>query len=112
METRLRTTRTLKVTEIKVTPEESAQLAQLSADPRYLALLNVMERACIEFDTAHLNTAVSEPEAVLGGHCLSKGVWLFFQYVQRQVLNASLTQPEDELEQPPARLEDVIQGVE
>lgn len=113
MEARLRTTRTLKVTDIEVTPEEIAQLAQLAADPRYVALLNVMERACISIDTAHLNTPVGDPESVLGGHCLSKGVWLFFTYVQKQVLNASYTgAQEDDVEQSPASLEEVIQGVE
>jgi hypothetical protein len=113
MEARLRTTRTLKVTEVQVTPEETAQLVQLLVDPRYIALLNVMERACIEIDTAHLNTPVSDPEAVLGGHCLSKGVWLFFTYIQKQVLNASYTGlKEDNGKQSPASLEEVIQGVE
>jgi hypothetical protein len=112
MEARLRTTRTLKVTEIIVTDEEKAQLAQLAADPRYEALLNVMERGCIELETAHFNSNVGDPEAVLGGHCLAKGVWLFFTYVQKQVLNASYTSSEDEGQQAPAKLEDVIQGVE
>jgi hypothetical protein len=112
MEARLRTTRTLKVTEIIVTDEEKAQLAQLAADPRYQALLNVMERSCIELETAHFNLPVGDPEAVLGGHCLTKGVWLFFTYVQKQVLNASYTRTKEEGEETPASLEDVIQGVE
>jgi hypothetical protein len=112
MEARLRTTRTLKVTEIIVTDEEKEQLAQLAADPRYEALLNVMERGCIELETAHFNSNVGDPEAVLGGHCLAKGVWLFFTWVQKQVLNASYTSSTDEGQQAPAKLEDVIQGVE
>jgi hypothetical protein len=113
MELKLRSTRTLKVTEVKVTPEEQEFLFQLAMDPRYDALLNVMERGCIELETAHLNTSPGEPEAVLGGHCVAKAAWLFFIYVQKHVLNAYHTrtaeQPEEET--TPALLDDLLQGV-
>lgn len=116
MEPRIRTTRTLKVTEVIVTPEEREQLAQLYPDPRYKALLDVMERACIEIETAHLNTPMGNPEEILGGHCMSKGVWLFFQYIQKQVavafnINEAENSGEEGENPPPATLNDVLQGV-
>jgi hypothetical protein len=111
MEIRLRTTRTLKVTEIRVSPEEKEFLAQLYTDPRYEALLNVMERACIEIETAHLNTSVGEPEAILGGHALAKSAWLFFTYCQKQVDNAYHTRTIDEPEVAAASLDEILQGV-
>jgi hypothetical protein len=112
VELKLRTARTLKVTEIRVTPEEQEFLSQLAMDPRYTALLDAMERGCIELETAHLNTSPGDPEAVLGGHCVAKAAWLFFIYVQKQVLNAYHTRtgpPEEEAQ--PAALDDILQGV-
>lgn len=113
MEIRIRTTRTLKVTEINLSPQEKENLAQLYDDPRYLALLDVMERACIALETAHLSSDVGNPEAILGGHAMAKSVWLFFTYVQRQINNAYQTR-EVEPETKPAEptLEEVLQGVE
>lgn len=112
MELRLRSTRTLKVTEITVSGEEREQLAQLGADPRYEALLNTMERACISLETAHLNTPVGDPETVLGGHLLCKGAWLFFAYIQKQVLNAVHTRDNQEETREEPSFDDIIQGVE
>lgn len=113
MDIRLRTSRTLKVTEIEVSSEAKELLAQLYQDPRYEALLDVMERACISLETAHLNTSVGQPEEILGGHALSKGSWLFFTYVQKQVQNAYNTRTKDEdAEQSPPSLEEMIQGTE
>ncbi|HEY2351068.1 MAG TPA: hypothetical protein VGH83_01075 [Candidatus Acidoferrum sp.] len=112
MELKLRSTRTLKVTEARPTPEEFELLAQLSMDPRYDALVNVMERACIELDTGLVNVSTAEPEAVLGAHCVSKAAWLFFIYVQKQVLNAYHTRQGESgepVEQP--SLNDLLQGV-
>ncbi len=111
MEIKLRTTRTLKVTEVRLTDEQMAQLADLSMDTRYETLLDVMERACIELETAHLNTDVGSPEAVLGGHCMAKAVWLFFAYVQKQVLNARHTRTGGEEHNESPSLDDVLQGV-
>jgi len=108
----VRTTRTLRVTEQKLTPEEVGQLAELAMDPRYESLLNVMERACISIDTAHLETPSGDPEAVMGGHCVSKAAWAFFLYVQKQVQNAYLTRTgEEEENRPAASLDDLLQGV-
>lgn len=112
MELKLRTTRTLKVTEVRLTPEEQVQLCDLALDPRYQALLNVMERACIELETAHFNTSVGDPEAVLGGHCLAKASWLFFTYVQKQVLNAYNNRAGDESETRAPSFEEMVQGLE
>jgi hypothetical protein len=112
MELKVRTTRTLKVTELAVTPEERTALANLYGNPDYQALLDVMERGCIELETAHFNTDIGHPEAVLGGHCLTKGVWQFFAYVQKQVLNAYNSRMADDDQSEPPSLNDVIQGVE
>lgn len=112
MEIRLRTTRTLKVTELKISPEERAGLAQLFNDPRYENLLNVMERACIELETAHFNTSVGNPEEILGGHAVAKAAWLFFTYVQKQVCNAYNTIEPEEGQAPEASLDEMLQGVQ
>lgn len=108
----IRKTRTLKVTEVRVPPEEIEHLAQLALDPRYQALLNVMERSCIELDTALLNVPANEPEAVLGGHCISKAAWLFFVYMQKQVQNALYSRTGESEEGSRPSLEEMIQGVE
>jgi hypothetical protein len=112
MELKIRTTRTLKVTEVQVSAEEQESLAQLALDPRYISLLNVMERGCIELETAHFNSPVGEPESVLGGHCVAKAAWLFFIYVQKAVMTAynCRTGPDEETE--PAQLDDVLQGIQ
>lgn len=112
MEVRLRTTRTLKVTEFELSPDKKEQLAQLYDDPRYIALLDALEMACISLETAHLNTGVGNPEEILGGHALAKSAWLVFTYVQKLVSNAYHTRTSDEAESPPPSLEDLIQGVE
>ena len=112
MELKIRTTRTLKVTEVVVSPEAKEMMAQLYMDARYEVLLDVMERACIELETAHFNTSPGDPEAVLGGHCMTKAAWLFFAYIQKQVFNAYSTRTGDEDENPPeASLDDMIQGI-
>lgn len=112
MEARIRKARTLKVTEVAISPEERAGLAQLYLDPRYEFLLNVMERACIELETAHFNTALGDPEAILGGHAVAKAAWLFFTWVQKSVLNAYNTREgEPEGVEPPS-WEEMLQGVE
>jgi hypothetical protein len=112
LEPTIRKTRTLKVTEIKLTEEELTDIALLFTDPRYQSLLNVMERACISIDTAHLDTPTGEVETVLGGHCVAKAGWLFFQYVQKQVYSAyhTRTQMEEPAEKP--SFADLVQGVE
>lgn len=113
MEVRLRTTRTLKVTEPKVSDEELQALADLYQDSRYEALLNVMERACIETETAHFNTAASDPEAVLGGHLVCKASWKFFIYVQKAIRSAWIARQSDDKQVPQGTsLNDMLQGVE
>lgn len=111
MEVKIRTTRTLKVTEEKISEEDRALIAQLFMDPRYIALVNVMERSCIALDTCFVNAPVGQPEEILGAHAVSKAAWLFFTYVQKQVLNCYTMQPADEEEGPPPSLNDVLQGV-
>lgn len=112
MEVLVRTARTLKVTEQRLSPEEQGQLAELALDPRYQALVNVMERACIEIDTGHLNTPPGNPEEVLGGHCVAKAAWSFFVYVQRQVQNAyNARAGESDENQTPVEIDDWLQGV-
>jgi hypothetical protein len=111
MEVKLRTTRTLKVTEEKISDEERAMLAQLFMDPRYIALVNVMERSCIALDGCFINAPVGNPEEILGAHAVSRAAWLFFTYVQRQVLNCYNMQPGEEEEVPEPSLNDILQGV-
>jgi hypothetical protein len=112
MEQRARSTRTLKVTEVVISPAERALLIDLAGDPRYEALLNVMERACIALETAHFNTSTGDVESILGGHAMAKASWLFFTYVQKQVTNAfNSRMVEDDTEPQPARLDDILQGV-
>lgn len=114
MELRQRKTRTLKVTDIKVSDEERMQLADLYQDARYEALLNLMERGCIELETAHFNTSVGDPEAVLGGHLMAKASWLFFQYIQKWVAYAYNAREADrrQAEEPEPSFEDMVQSVE
>lgn len=108
----IRKTRTLKVTELEIPPEQREMLAQLALDPRYEALLDVMERSCIQLDTSLINVSVGEPEAILGAHAVSKAGWLFFTYVQRQVMTAYHTRAGEPEDQEKPSLEDLIQGVE
>ena len=112
MQLTIRSTRSLKATEIMISNEERAHLAQLAMDPRYESLLSVMERACIQLDTAMINCSSGEPESVLGAHCVSKAGWLLFTYFQKQVLNCYNTQPGEQEEVSPPSLNDVLQGVE
>lgn len=114
MEVRIRKTRTLKVTEVKISEEEQEQLAQLYKDSRYEALLNVMERACIEMESAHFGVPMGEPEAILGGFAVAKACWFFFTYIQRQCQNAYLSRAaaDEGPEELPPTLEEVLQGVE
>lgn len=108
----IRTTRTLKVTEVKISPENQAQLANLYQNAEYQALLDVMEQGCIELETAHLNTPLGDPEAILGGHAVAKAAWLFFTYVQKQVARAYSSQIDRDEAGEPASLNDLLQGVE
>lgn len=112
MEPTIRKTRTLKVTEIKLSEEEISDIALLFTDPRYQSLLNVMERACISIDTAFLETPIGDVETVLGGHAVSKAAWKFFEYVQKQVFSAyhSRTQTAQPVEEP--TFADLVQSVE
>lgn len=87
-------------------------LAQLSIDPRYEALLDLMESACIELDTALINVPTGHPEEILGAHAVSKAAWLFFTYVQKMVLNSAYTRTRDDEATPPPTLEELVQGVE
>jgi len=113
MDIRVRTARTLKVTELRISDEEQQALADLYRDSRYEALLNVMERACIELETAHFNTSLGDPELILGGHAVTKAAWLLFTYFQRQVQNAYNSRTADE-EGPsiPPTLDEFLQGIE
>jgi hypothetical protein len=114
MDVRVRKTRTLKVTEVKISEEECELLAQLYKDSRYQALLNVMERACIEMESAHFSVPMGDPESILGGFAVAKACWYFFTYVQRQVHNCFSSRAADEEEGPiePPTLEEFIQSVE
>lgn len=107
----IRSTRTLKVTDVKLTQEQIVQLARLSLDPGYETLLNVMEAACISIDTALINAAPGQPEEVLGAHAISRAAWQFFTYVQKQVVYAYNSRAGDE-EVIPERpsMEDIFQG--
>jgi hypothetical protein len=111
MELKIRHTRTLKVTEVNPSREEQAQLAQLWGDPRYNALLNLMERTCIEIDSGLINAPVNDPEGVLGAQCVSKAAWIFFTYLQKKVLNAYQNREVDTEEAPQPQFEELIQGV-
>lgn len=114
MDVHVRKTRTLKVTEVKITEEEIIALADLFKDSRYEALLNVMERACIEMESAHFGTPMGDPEAILGGFAVTKACWWFFTYVQRQCHNAyqSRAAAPDEGPVEAPTLDEYLQGVE
>jgi hypothetical protein len=113
MEVRLRSTRTLKVTEVRPNELEQVHLADLYQDARYESLLNLMERACIELETGHFNTPLNDPEGILGGHILCKSAWLFFTYIQKWVQNSYHSRAAtEEVPQVEPTLEDMIQGVE
>jgi hypothetical protein len=108
----VRTTRTLKATDIKFTPEQIQQLARLSLDPGYQTLLDLMESACISIDTAMVNASPGQPEEVLGAHAVSRAAWLFFTYVQKQVVYAYNSRAGDSEEPAPSpSIEDILQGV-
>jgi hypothetical protein len=112
MEVRTRKTRTLKVTELTLTAEDRRNLAELHQDPRYASLLNVMERVCIELETAHFNTPVGDVETILGGHVMTKSAWLFFQFVQKMVLNCYNSREQEPEPEAAPSLEEMLQGVE
>lgn len=113
MEIRLRTTRTLKVTELQISAEAREHLARLYQSPEYEALLDVMERACISVETGLLNASIGLPEEILGAHAVAKAGWLFFTYTQQQVQNAYVSRDRGagEPTKEPS-LNDLIQGVE
>ena len=114
MEIRTRTTRTLKVTELKISDEEKELLAQLYKDSRYEALLNVLERACIEIETAHFSVSMGDPEAILGGFAVAKAAWKLFTFIQQQVYNAFISRAalDEGPEEEPPTLEETLQSVE
>lgn len=106
----IRTTRTLKATDIKLTPDQIVQLARLSLDPGYQALLDLMEASCISIDTALVNASPGQPEEVLGAHAVSRAAWLFFTYVQKQVAYAYNSRASDaENEAPRPSMDDLFQ---
>lgn len=84
----IRKERKLSVKDQKLSDEEKNNLALLFTDPRYESLLDVMERACIEQETALINAPGEEPERILAEHALAKAFWKVFVYVQNQVKNA------------------------
>ena len=109
----IRTTRTLKVRDVELSPETRDALANLfKNDAGYQALLDVMERACVEMETALFNTDTGNPDEVLGGHAVCKAMWKFFVYVQKQVYSAHMNQSGEEQGAKPPSLEEVIQGVQ
>jgi hypothetical protein len=83
-----RTQRTLSVRDRAFSPEKLQRIARLALDPGYEDLLDIMEMACIEQETALINTPVEQMDRVLGEHCLAKAAWQFFTYIQKQVQNA------------------------
>jgi hypothetical protein len=108
----IREQRTISVTQLDLSPVAKAALSELSQGPYYPHLLDLMERACIEMDTALINTPAADPEAVLGAHAISAAAWKFFTYIQRAVQNAhnQHTAIEPEPPEPPSE-EDRIQGI-
>lgn len=109
---KLREARTLVVTEVLVSPEEQGELASLYKDSRYQnALLNVMERACISLDTAHINTPLGNRDEILLTFAVAKASWLFFTYVQKHVLNAYNNQSLEPDEKQAPDLSEVIQSL-
>ena len=101
------------MTEVRISDEQRAELAELYKDSRYNTLLDVMERACIEVETAHLNTSPGQPEEILGGHAIAKACWGFFIYVQKQIVSAYNGRVSDN-DGPitPPTLDEFLQGVE
>ena len=83
-----RTQRTLSVRDQTFSPEKLQRIARLALDTGYEDLLDIMEMACIQQETALINTPVEQADRVLGEHCLAQASWQFFTYVQKQVQNA------------------------
>lgn len=96
----IRRQRTLSVMEWdhKMTPQEIGVLASFQNDPRYTALLDVMERGCIAQETALINADPADSEKVLAHHVLSKAMWQTFVWIQQRVedARAALTELEAE----------------
>jgi hypothetical protein len=112
VEPMIRKTRTLKVTEVRVTPEQQRELATLYKMSCYEALLDVMERSCIQIESCLIDAPVGNPEEILGAHAVTKAAWLFFHDVQKQVYSAYQKQLGDEAPASKPSLNDVIQSME
>jgi|GEM_PF-2970961 len=69
----------------KLTKMQQGHLYQLSEQPGYQVLLDVIEMACVEQDTKLINTDPAEPETVLAEHRMSKAFWQIFVAIQKKV---------------------------
>lgn len=60
-------------------------LASLVEEEGYQVLLDIMEMACIEFETVLLNTDPARHDAVLANHQQSRAAWQVFVSMQQRV---------------------------
>lgn len=69
----------------KLTRMQQGHLYNLSEQPGYQVLLDVIEMACVEQDTNLINADPAEPEKVLTAHMMSKAFWQIFVAIQKKV---------------------------
>jgi hypothetical protein len=108
----IRTTRTLRVTEVRVDPERERLLAELYKMNYWEALLDEMEASCIQIETCLIDAPIGDPEEILGAHAVTKAAWLFFQHVQKKVYSAYQKHAGQDIPAPKPSLNDLIQSME
>jgi hypothetical protein len=69
----------------KLSKMQQGHLYQLSEQPGYQVLLDVIEMACVEQDTKLINADPAQPETVLSEHRMSKAFWQIFVAIQKKV---------------------------
>jgi hypothetical protein len=94
-------------------PEDEKQaLYNLVNSAGWTALLNVLERCCIEQETRLINRDVEDDKGILAEHKMSKAYWQIFTRMQRDVLRAAAEFAGVEEEPRPRTEEEQILSVE
>jgi L-rhamnose mutarotase len=87
MNEEIRVERRVSVTE-KITPSAARNLYALSHSETWPDLLDVLERCCIEIESALISVDVKDTVAVLENHKLSKAAWVIFGRMQERIIEA------------------------
>lgn len=69
--------------------DEKQALYNLVNSAGWPALLNVLERCCIEQETRLINREVEDDKGILAEHKMSKAYWQIFTRMQRDVLRCA-----------------------